>query len=72
MSNKPSHIAYVVIPPKEGSEKKAIWRRIGSVFPHKSGNGFDLMIPEGISVTGRVVCTVPREWPDEQAESPVA
>ena len=68
MSSKPSHIAYVVIPPREGSEKKAIWRRVGSAFPHKSGNGFDLVIPEGISVSGRIVCTEPKEQ-TEQAEA---
>lgn len=60
MSN-PSHIAYVVIPAKAGSEKKPVWRRVGALFPHKSGNGFDLVIPEGISVTGRIVCTEPKE-----------
>ena len=61
MSSKPSHTAYIVTDPKEGSEKKAFWHRVGSVFPHRSGNGFDLVIPEGISVSGRVVCTEPKE-----------
>ena len=70
MSSKPSHIAYVVIPPKDGSEKKAIWRRVGSVFPHSKGNGFDVVIPVGISVTGRITCTEPKEQTEqtEQAE----
>ena len=66
MSNKPTHIAYVVTDPKEGSDAKAIWRRVGSVFPHKNGNGFDLVIPEGISISGRIDCTEPKEWSDEQ------
>ena len=56
--SRPTHNAYVVINPKEGSEKKAVWREVGAVWPHKTGNGFDLVIPEGISVTGRIVCTV--------------
>lgn len=60
MSN-PSHAAYIVIPPKEGSEKKPYWLKVGSVFPHKNGKGFDLVIPEGLSVTGRIVCTEPKE-----------
>jgi hypothetical protein len=60
-SKQPSHIAYIVIPPKDGSEAKSIWRRVGSVFPHGKGNGFDVVIPEGISVTGRIVCTVPKD-----------
>ncbi len=61
MSSKPSHIAYVVSNPKEGSGKKAVWHRVGAIFQHKNGNGFDLVIPEGISVTGRIVCTEPKE-----------
>ena len=32
-----------------------------SVWPHKSGKGFDLLIPEGISISGRIVCTEPME-----------
>ncbi len=55
--SRPTHNAYVVINPKEGSEKKAVWREVGAIWPHKTGNGFDLVIPEGISVTGRIVCT---------------
>lgn len=29
MSNKPTHIAYVVIDPKEGSDEMAIWYEVG-------------------------------------------
>ncbi len=61
MSNKPTHVAYIVTNPKEGSDKKAVWREVGAVWPHKNGGGFDVVIPEGISVSGRVVCTVPKE-----------
>jgi hypothetical protein len=57
--SKPSHFAYVVTKAKEG--KKPIWHRVGSVWPHRNGNGFDLVIPEGISVRGRIVCTSPKE-----------
>ena len=60
MSSKPSHIAYIVTDPK-GREKKAFWHRVGSVFPHRSGNGFDIVIQEGISISGRIVCTEPKE-----------
>lgn len=66
MSNKPTHNAYVVTDPKEGSDKKAIWHRVGSVWPHKNGKGFDLVIPEGISLSGRIVCTEPKEQAEEQ------
>ena len=59
--SKPSHIAYIVTDPKEGTDKKAVWREVGAVWPHKSGKGFDLVIPDGISVTGRIVCTEPKD-----------
>jgi hypothetical protein len=71
MSNKPTHIAYVLTELKEGSEKKAIWHRVGSVWPHGKGAGFDIVIPAGISVSGRIVCTEPKDW-TEQPEQPTA
>jgi hypothetical protein len=60
MSSKPSHRAHVVSKPKEGSDQKGFWTEVGAVFPHKNGKGFDLVIPEGISVSGRIVCTEPK------------
>jgi hypothetical protein len=60
MSSKPSHRAYVVTNPKEGS-KKGFWHEVGVVWPHKSGSGFDIVIHEGISVSGRIVCTEPKK-----------
>ena len=61
MSSKPTHTAYVVVDPKEGSERKPQWIEIGAVWPHKSGQGFDLVIPPGISVSGRIVCRERKE-----------
>lgn len=63
MSKQPSHVAYIVIDPKEGSDKKPYWLKVGSVFAHKNGKGFDLVIPEGLSVTGRIVCVEPKDEP---------
>jgi hypothetical protein len=31
------------------------------VWPHKSGNGFDVVLFDQISVGGRIVCTVPKD-----------
>jgi hypothetical protein len=60
MSKSPSHRAYVVsTPKKEGN--KGIWTEIGAVWSHKNGKGFDLVIREGISVSGRIVCTEPKD-----------
>ena len=64
---KPSHIAYVVTDAKEGSDKKSVWRKVGAVWPHKSGNGFDLVVDPQISVAGRIVITERKE--DEAAEA---
>ena len=61
MSSKPSHRAFVVSKPKEGSDQKGYWHEVGVVFPHSKGKGFDLVIHEGISVSGRIVCTEPKE-----------
>lgn len=62
MSNKPSHTAYVVADAKEG-EGSATWYPIGAVWPHRNGKGFDLVIPPGVTVSGRIVCTERKEKP---------
>jgi hypothetical protein len=59
--SKPTHIAYVVTDPKEGSEKKSVWREVGAIWPHKNGSGFDLVIVDQVSVSGRIVCTERKE-----------
>ncbi len=70
MTVKPTHTAYVVVDAKEGSERKAQWHPIGAVWPHKNGRGFDLVIPAGISVSGRIVCTERKEQAEaDQADA---
>ncbi|MEJ0047136.1 MAG: hypothetical protein WDN04_14240 [Rhodospirillales bacterium] len=66
MTTKPTHTAYVVVEPKEGSDRKAQWHKIGAIWPHKNGKGFDLVIPAGLSVSGRIVCTEPKD--DQSAD----
>jgi hypothetical protein len=61
MSTKPTHIAYVVTDPKEGSDKKATWHQVGTIWQHQSGKGFDLVIPPGVTLSGRIVCTERKE-----------
>jgi hypothetical protein len=53
--SRPSHSAFVVTQPKEGSDKKPTWHEVAVLWPHKSGKGFDLVIPDGISLSGRIV-----------------
>ena len=60
-SKLPTHRASVVTEGKPGTNQKSYWHPVGSVWPHKSGKGFDLVIPEGISVSGRIVCTELKE-----------
>ena len=65
MSNKPTHTAYVVIDPREDSDRSVQWIEVGAVWPHKSGKGFDLVIADGISLSGRIVCRERTEQPAE-------
>ena len=67
MSSKPSHIAYVVTEPEEGSDRKPVWHQVGAIWPHKQGNGFDLVIPPGVTLSGRIVCTERKEKSADQA-----
>lgn len=60
---KPVLTAYIVVEPGRG--RKPFWHKVGAVWPHKTGNGFDVVIPTGMSVSGRIVCTEPKEKPVE-------
>ena len=64
--SKPSHIVYVVTDPKEGTDKEAIWHKVGAVWPHKNGIGFDVVIANQISVTGRITCTERKDKEPQQ------
>lgn len=57
--NKPTHIAYVVSEGRNGG--KVSWREVGALWPHKNGGGFDLLIHDQLSVTGRIVITTRKE-----------
>jgi hypothetical protein len=61
MSTKPTHTAYIVTEPKEGTDRKATWHEVGAVWAHRNGEGFDVVLPSGLSVTGRIVCTKRKE-----------
>ena len=77
MSNQPTFHVYVVSETKMGFQKKTHWTKIGAVFPHGKGGGFDVVIAEGIAVAGRLVCVPPKEKEggngrEEQEDSPPA
>lgn len=58
--SKPTHKAYVVQEPREGSDRKGRWLEVGAVWSHRNGSGFDVVIAQGLSVSGRVVCVPPK------------
>ena len=49
---------------ENGEVTKTFWHRVGTVFPHKKGEGFNVIIPDGISVSGRVMI-LPRTSKDD-------
>jgi len=50
-NNRPSHIAYQV---REGEENKSYFNRIGAVWPHKDGAGFNIEL-DSFPKDGKVV-----------------
>ena len=66
MSNRPTHIAYVVSEAKEEGGK-GFWREVGSVWPHKEG-GFHVVIADQISVSGRITCRERKDKPEDKKE----
>lgn len=62
---KPTHRAYLV--ENAGDDRKPRWTEIGAVWPHKNGDGFDVVLPPGLSAAGRIVCTPVTE--DAKAEA---
>lgn len=51
----PSHVAYQVRDGKDG--RKGFWTRIGSVWPHADGNGFNIQL-ECVPLDGRITLRI--------------
>src|SRR5271156_1301294 len=64
--NAPTHRAYSVIK-REGQDD--YWLNIGLVFPHKDGNGFNLIL-QAFTLDGKIVCRQIQEEEAEQPETP--
>jgi hypothetical protein len=63
---KPAFNAYSVREYEKDGKKESFWTKIGVVFAHKDGKGFDVVL-EALPVNGRVSIREPK--PDEpQAE----
>ncbi|HTT83350.1 MAG TPA: hypothetical protein VMF67_07700 [Rhizomicrobium sp.] len=67
MRQRPSHIAFIIIPGKDDPEQR-IWREVGAVWPHKEGSGFDIVLHEGVTVHSRIVCTKRRKKQSKRKE----
>jgi hypothetical protein len=62
-NNNPTHNGYIVVDAPEGSDKKPQWFQIAPGWFHGDKQGLDLIIPPGVTVTGRIVIRLnkPRE-----------
>jgi hypothetical protein len=60
---QPTHRAYSVIK-REGQDD--FWLNLGLVFPHKDGEGFNIML-QALPLDGKIVCRQVSD--DEPAES---
>ena len=65
--SKPTHIAYIVNEPADGSDRNPFWRPVGVIWPHANGNGFDLVIYDQLAVSGRIVCRERKDAPQSTA-----
>jgi hypothetical protein len=62
---KPTHRVYTVIR-REGQDD--YWLNIGLAFPHRDGNGFNIVL-QALPLDGKIVC---REITDDEPGEPVA
>lgn len=51
--------AYSVLNYKKGNEKRSKWQKIGVVFEHKDGEGFDVVL-SALPINGRIVLRKPK------------
>ena len=40
---------------KNSGEVKTFWHRVGTVFPHRKGEGFNVVIPYGMALSGKLL-----------------
>lgn len=61
-SKRPSHIAFHV---RGGEDAKAYFNRIGSAFPHKDGEGYNILL-DAVPTDGKVTLRTPQERLEDQ------
>jgi hypothetical protein len=57
-SKAPSHVAYHV---RDREGGKGFWTRIGSVWPHQDGKGFNVQLDGLVPLDGRITIRVASE-----------
>jgi hypothetical protein len=68
MPNPPSHYAYHV---NEGQDGKSYFNRVGAAFPHKDGQGFNVVL-DSVPVDGLVTLRTPQERIQAMKDGPNA
>ena len=64
-SNQPAYHAYSVTAAEQDS--KSTWTRIGALWPHKNGDGFNLQL-DCLPLDGRVVLRKPKPKTDVEKQ----
>jgi hypothetical protein len=57
-TKQPTLAAYTIRKYKQGNDDKQQWTRIGHAFPHKDGQGYDIVL-QALPVDGRVILRKP-------------
>lgn len=61
--NSPTHTAYMVREFTSGGKDRAIWNRVGSVWAHEDGAGFNVQL-DAFPVDGKIVLRSVKEKVD--------
>jgi hypothetical protein len=64
--NKPTHHAFLV---DKGPDVKAVWREVAPVWAHRDGKGMDIVLPPGMSLSGRIVIREAAERPEQTQQT---
>ena len=62
ITRRPSHIAFQV---RNGEDGKSYFNRIGSAFPHKDGEGYNVLL-DAFPTDGKVTLRTPQERLEDQ------
>ena len=61
--------AFITEEYEQNGKTKARFFNVGVAFPAKKGNGFDLIVPAGLAITGRVSIRERKGQPEAGADA---